>query len=604
MLAYGEKIGSRLIKSMMSDKEDYEVDIFFSDNVKDRLYKRDDKFLHTNATFTRNLETNETTYTLNDQVSDPYAISQYTYEQKIVIAEKQRMRNEKRVQNIAKVAKAIGGDKMKSFSEVDSEYVSLKLSKSELERVIKKSGDAVHSIDVHTKFDLSFTLNDWVAVRDGYMRGVSITQMHDPNRWGPTFPKTYGEGMRIYYSDAGCMSSSDDIFDGYNVADISYQEIGTSSAPNVASHTRVVSGILQHVAPKADQYCNDTASSISARLPGSEHIPEIKVETYSVNYYDGSNVYENTDRAFDHHAYENRTIPVFVAAGNWKTSNTNPNLHKNKELYVLTPAKAFNIITVGMYRRNGPGDQSVHERSGYVDPITPISGLTISNKPEITAPGFSFYDPTALENPNTGSEENATSGTSYATPWSAAVAADIMSQGEYFQNSSAMIKAIMIAGASDPVSGGTAKVGEGGVDLFTSTWQVTNTAYWYDYLPHRPFEGTNPNQFDYNDECFTNWKTTLYGNRQQRIVISWLNDVDSASTLSNVPNRYKMELLNSAGTPILTANADTRGYQLINTQLDGTYRVRVCIERQDANQRFDIGFAVSQRYEDDSVWDQ
>lgn len=66
----------------------------------------------------------------------------------------------------------------------------------------------------------------------------------------------------------------------------------------------------------------------------------------------------------------------------------------------------------------------------------------------------------------------------------------------------------------------------------------------------------------------------------------------------------KMELLNQNGTPVATAQEHHQGYQVINTsQPEGDYVVRVCQTNVHDGNRFDMGFAVSQRLEA-SVWNQ
>lgn len=593
------KLSNKLLEKLSSDDgKKLSVDIFISDKVDSLAYSQGDVNLKGQATYTFDLDTNQSSYTLNGEKADTSAIDQYMYEQNQIFAQKHEMRASKRKQNLQRIASLL---KKPEIAEISSEYISLQLSRRELADLLKNADDAVSGYDVHSELSLSNTEQEWDAERDGYLQGVSLTQMHGV--WNSSFPNTRGEGIGMYYSDAFCPYSKSDLYYGYDVTSGSFQEVGTLAPTSSTDgyHTRVITGILGTVANAVNLYCHDMLSGdIAGRLPSTTYssgMSNINVETYSVNNYnDISRTYRDLDAAFDHHSYNNRTIPIFVSAANSRTSNTG--------LLVLSPAKAFNVTTVGSYYRQGVGDQRHSSFSAYVDPTTQV-GTNAIRKPEVSAPGEHFHCSDITGGDTSCPSANEVSGTSFATPWTAAMAADLMSQGSYWQSSAAMVKAVVISGASDPVSGTRDTVGEGGVDLFTMTWQNTNSAYSYDMTPSAPFAGTNPSQFDYDDNCFTNWQTYLYGTREQRIVISWLNDVSSATTLSNVPNSYKLELLNSSGIVVASASEDTQGYQIINTQQpSGTYTVRVCKVRQNSSQRFDMGFSVSQRYEDASVWDQ
>lgn len=561
------------------------------------ITKKNDKYLYGRASYTLNLDTNNTSYTLNGIKADKESISQYMHEQQVLFNDKEMLRSEKRRNNIRRLASILNKHKeLIQLSESSPEYISIELTKKELLKLLEKADGAIRAYDTHSKLTPSNTESEWDNLRDGYLQGVSLTQMHGP--WNSYFPNTRGENIGIYYSDAHCPDNRGDLYYGYTESTGTYQEIGilTDEDIDAGYHTRIITGILGTVANAVNLFCHDHAgdgTDIDGRLP--TNMNNIDIQTYSLNNYDNDSTYAALDAAFDHHAYNNRTLPIFVSAGNynswWNTANR-----------VLSPAKAFNVVTVGSYGRSlTTGALSWSNFSGNINPLTAVGSRAIQ-KPEVSAPGESFHCQDITGDDTCDETLNESSGTSFATPWIAAMAADAMSRGTYWQSSSAMIKALVISGASDSVTGTRSQVGEGGVDLFTMTWQNTNSAYWYDAIPSGPFNGTNPSQFDYNNDCFTNWQTQLDGNLDQRIVISWLNDVTDATTLSNIPNSYSLELLNSSGTVVASSSEDTQGYQIINTkQPSGLYTVRVCKVRQNSSQRFDMGFAVSQR--SDQWWD-
>ena len=67
----------------------------------------------------------------------------------------------------------------------------------------------------------------------------------------------------------------------------------------------------------------------------------------------------------------------------------------------------------------------------------------------------------------------------------AAFAADAMSKNSFLQNNASMLKAYMLASATDYVSGGHDRVGEGGIKFQPTN--NTNLAYWMNPNNDVPF---------------------------------------------------------------------------------------------------------------------
>lgn len=616
-----KKVSKVLLQSLLENKKkEYKVDLFISDTLDKEIYKNigEEKAVH--ASYTFNIDINQTSYKLNGQLSTQDDIEINLDEEKKIIDRNRKLLKEKRKRNIQKIASILTKNKeLSNVMENAPGYITLTLSKYELLKLIKNSDNIIRDFDFYTNFEPSNTLQEWVAERNGYFQGVSLTQMHGV--WNSYFSNTRGENIGIYFSDVLCPDNQFDLYEGYAATHGDYFTVGALSGTigtEGSYHTRIIMGILGTVANEANLYCN------SANLTGNDYyanviptdlmltdagetdgIDAINVESYSLNRYSTmtDRSYTAMDALFDHHSFVNYTIPVFISSANTADDVNLFGQAAPGQGDVVSPAKAFNVVTVGSYERLGDGDQRLSDFSSFIDPT--IGGFNI-RKPEVSAPGEHFHC-TDIPGDSTCSSSNESSGTSFATPWTAALAADVMSQGAYWRSSAAMMKAVVIAGATDPITVANRdirdRVGEGGVDLFTMTWQLTNSAYWRDWNPDRPFTTNYGTQFDTN-QCFTNWQVHLYADREQRLVISWLNDVDSANNLTDIPNEYTMELLNQNGTPVATAQEHHQGYQVINTsQPEGDYVVRVCQTNVHDGNRFDMGFAVSQRLEA-SVWNQ
>ncbi len=183
----------------------------------------------------------------------------------------------------------------------------------------------------------------------------------------------------------------------------------------------------------------------------------------------------------------------------------------------------------------------------------------------------------------------------------------------------------MLAGSSDYVSGGYNKVGVGGIDLATTTWRwggLTAFAFWQDDNPNRPFDPSENGKVSTVNgyQCIENWKFYAHKDYKTRIAVSWLNNPDNAN-ISRIPNTYTLEILDKNGHivnvlelggsiwPVVKAANQHQGFQVVEMIHAGSssadlYTARVCQTDNHDNNRFDMGFAVSNRKRNISGWDQ
>jgi subtilisin family serine protease len=100
------------------------------------------------------------------------------------------------------------------------------------------------------------------------------------------------------------------------------------------------------------------------------------------------------------------------------------------------------------------------------------SDQTKNAKPELSSPGTSINAGTDADgNPIT------MTGTSQATPHVAALAADLMAEKSVLQTRPYLLKAYLLRGSRDAITGGFDKVGWGGVD-YNQAYYNGGYAYW------------------------------------------------------------------------------------------------------------------------------
>ncbi len=304
----------------------------------------------------------------------------------------------------------------------------------------------------------------------------------------------------------------------------------------------------------------------------------VKIQNYSLNDYASDETYDTLDRDMDDYAhdYAHRQQIIFNSAGNQRTGSSRA---------VLSPAKAYNIITVGNYQ----GDYA--NRSGYVLNNTSnyLQPTTGAQKPEMSGPGISI----------TMTSIGTDSGTSFASPHAAAIAADRMSGISFLHDAgSPTVKAFMLATATQSVtnsslanSAGVNGVGVGGIS-YNSQWR--SLAYWWDNGGYGPFT--------YNGACYQ-WNTTLNSGDKARIAISWLVRGSYAygkSESNALGFDLDMSVTGPSGSSInssnTSSNSRTNAYEMVDFTADvsGTYVTNVCrASKRDSSGRFDFGFAVA-----------
>ncbi len=636
-----KKVISRLQREMLKEDEKITVDIFFSDALPVMDINSIGASISARADITINPNTKKvTSIKLNGINSNMDKIANQLKKDDEILAIQDEYRQWARTQNIRIISHILKDDiNPISFEGVIQQqipYVTLTLSNKVLQKLLKKAGKSIVEIDIHTPLEVSGSnltietgddpqVKSWKNRFKGYLTGTSVLQVQE--QW-TGLKNTKGQGVGIYYADATCPSEKSGhtmdavVSDGYLQPQNGKYYFHTTTGEGGENikvnkkHTMRVTGILSTVANEAELHCKSAevipvtnyldanATYYDYVLPTSNEIKLINLETYSLNDFNNSleNRYFPMDRLFDEHIFNNRKIPVFISAGN---TNADPSDDTTEGNFVLSPAKAFNVITVGNYQRDGIDKQSMYPYSRYGNPKV---GNNTYQKPEISAPGVDY-----LHSGTQGAVPLPVyaldSGTSYSTPFAAAIAADLMSYNTMYKDSAALLKAAMIAGATDKISSAYTKGGEGGVDMLTTSWALTYGAWYYDGNPRRPFTD-NVN----GRECFSLWNVNLETNREARFVISWLNKPFNANIV-RIPNSYTMEVLKD-GKPVYfvpsgssyprnIADKPNQGYQVINLDnSSGLHTVRVCRSNNHDNNRFDIGFALSQRPKNFSSWNQ
>ncbi len=367
--------------------------------------------------------------------------------------------------------------KLQKAVEAGARYVTLRLKPQTIVKLLTHHHGAISAFDQHIDFTPSATYTDpvyhenpelrdaWLERLEAYVAKTYIkSKKEDPNL---SYLDWEGKGINIYYADAKCPVYEDQnkTYFGYTpltasryTIEVVYDDNGNLHEGYEAEthHTKVITGILSTVSPEAQLTCKNFLKVDATDYSDSNEtiydvvLPDNNssnfIESYSLNKYnsaddnDSSRDYYPMDALFDNHAYDNERL-IFIAAGNHQNHNPDND--------VVSPGKAFNVVTVGNYQIDENGSIVLYEQSGRNNPL--INGAVSYQKPEVSAPGTGyFYLLEEEENSISGIPfeytmhytDALTSGTSFATPFTAGVAANMMSnfatvdadEGKYYQN--------------------------------------------------------------------------------------------------------------------------------------------------------------------------
>lgn len=273
----------------------------------------------------------------------------------------------------------------------------------------------------------------------------------------------------------------------------------------------------------------------------------------------------------------NRFRTVIVAAGNIGSAGCAQGTTGN----VMTPGTAYNVITVGNFN-----DKNSTSWSG--DGMNPCSSWRDPNsangdreKPEIAAPGTDIKT-TSTASPWVGDR---VTGTSFAAPIVAGVAALLMQRNPELATWPEAVKAILMATAVHNIEG-AARLSE-----FDGAGGLV--AHYADDVAR----GRNGSWGAQDYTCATpstlNATTmNLTAGKRTRVVIVWDNDPAYSGYASRPGADLDLAIVNAAGTVVASSTMFDNTYEIVDftPSASGNYTLRVSRFRCNYNPRY-LGWA-------------
>ena len=379
-----------------------------------------------------------------------------------------------------------------------------------------------------------------------------------------------GKDIGIYYYDKACANVSQILIPSKHRA----MDCGTDPRP----HATAVVNILQRIAPDATIYGyneNNLLGDIAGPAKPQSFSPQIYIGTASLGKYNDkgeiTDSYDAIDAAYDNYIYTHG-VTEFLAAGNFSPD-------RQSRQTVKSPGKAVNAITVGamnpLQRTNSSGAYGY-----FYMPYSNYINSEIGNaKPEIMNIG-NFYDVGFV------GFDGYFDGTSAATPYTAAMAADLMTKHPFFKGHPEMVKPVFLTTTLGNTIGsrdtdGGAVLGIPAYNLMASNKSFSG--YLKNYSDDKLFKDA-----DGKDKALTFDMNGVVAGEKYKLAVSWLVKGGTVQKLKKIPLNLLVTVAQPNGNSmtylILTFSNDyTRQNLVVPFTVLYTGTVRVTISRLGNN---------------------
>ncbi len=286
-------------------------------------------------------------------------------------------------------------------------------------------------------------------------------------------------------------------------------------------------------------------------------------------YWDaGDATFTALDRHMDYLVRYNTNF-IVGAAGNFGNGCQNPIGFTTP--YVTSPAKGYNVITIGNYDEHGTlgwADDTMEPCSGFGDPGADITG-TVHAKPEVAAIGTNITSTVISTNTATAvGQLSPATGTSYATPMVSALAADLIQADPNLATRPEALRSIIMATALHNIEGDSRfsdKDGAGGIDA-TAAIATVERGNW----DSREISDTTTFPI-----TFTQF---VYKGERARFIINWLANPTSDYLTTSLPVDLDLTALRADSATVITTSASlNNNFEVVEfvAPASETYQFRV-----------------------------
>lgn len=392
--------------------------------------------------------------------------------------------------------------------------------------------------------DTLFNINTLINKNDLY------TEAHSKN--------FKGKGIGVYFAEGALPNTDGRTYIPLNICPT---ETGTQIKIDNINHASQVNRIINYLAPKANAYainrlCLTPATSVYPTRPDRFSPSPIYIGNHSYGQ-NSTSTYGDIPQEIDNYVYNSRVIE-FASAGNAGKKIESQNYSPITGNEISETGQGLNVITVGSVIRHNHGE-TLDYRSSIKNPQMPSNAQTnyggspddISyDKPEIANYSNLFFntDPEYTYHYNNKDYTYAPifQATSAATPFTAAMVADLLQQKPFYRWHPEVVKALLITASTkkftltdhqqDDIDNNHNKLIGQGMPSYAAMIKRNRSRYWL---------GNNTDFFEtkyisymrrsVQKEVITFSEEHITKDKTYRIAISWLSDGDRIRELGRIP---------------------------------------------------------------------
>jgi subtilisin family serine protease len=388
---------------------------------------------------------------------------------------------------------------------------------------------------------------------------VSVPSTLAPTVWGKGYT---GSGVKIAILESGNVDTNNSFLNHFLLfrpGGDGVEDHVTRVASVAASFHYPYRGMAYGATVLSAGHDNNIQLDAVEAYKWAVEIQGVDVVNFSETIYNGNQM-SGYDMAFDYWVYQKSKLLV-AGAGNLHST-------ANPDNIVGSPAKGWNVLAVGAYNDMGTIEWAGDGIPGFSSYKNPASPWHDREKPEVVAPGVNIMTLGLGNNP--ASE----SGTSYAAPHVAGLAALLIDRDQQLRDLPEVTKAIIMASATHNIEGysiimppwaGDQRDGAGGInaELAYETARTKGSSiapclvscWWHEYINNA------------NLPVGGDLTHTFYAEQGEliRVAISWWSNVSKSGNDYNSQLDTDLDLVikDPNGSQVTSSLSADNNYELV-----------------------------------------